>query len=145
MFIFLQKSIPTQFIFLLILHLDSIAGTTNSTYVWLNVLKNKSPKWSFERVTNLSFFLLLFFFNPKTSFSPRHPIIPFKKRVKCVCMCVYILYFFKSDLFGMLWNFFIIIFFSFSSSCCCCCASCACKNIQTAFFFSERVNLRRKP
>lgn len=86
------------------------------SHVYMNVLKNKSPKWSFERVTNLSYFFFIFFFNPKTSFSPRHPMIFLlreRKSAGCVCVHVYILHFFKSDLSGCCGIFYYYIFLSF--------------------------------
>lgn len=84
-------------------------------------------------------FFFIFFFNPKTSFSPRHPMIFLlreRKSAGCVCACLYTSLL-QERSFGMLWNFLLLYFSLFSSSCCCC-ASCACKNIQTAFFFRKK-------
>lgn len=63
-------------------------------------------------------FFFIFFFNPKTSFSPRHPMIFLLREWKsavCVCVCVhvYILHFFKSDLSGCCGIFYYYIFLSF--------------------------------
>lgn len=43
------------------------------SHVYMNVLKNKSPKWSFERVTNLSYFFLYSSSTRKPVFLPVIP------------------------------------------------------------------------
>lgn len=94
-----------------------------------------------DRLKESQIYLIFFYIllQPENQFfSPSSHDIPFKRKKECwvcVCACLYTSLL-QERSFGMLWNFLLLYFSLFSSSCCCC-ASCACKNIQTAFFFGK--------